>query len=323
MFRTTSLISLAIVHACALSFMCSAFAQDCDECAVAAYLQSGFTPDADQHAAFQLNYRYRHEAYSGSSKQSGAPDEKVADSNFNVFYSARVLEPLFLDINLPITSKAYTERPNNTYDSDRESSLGDMSLLMTLQPYAEADKQGAVDWRVRAGAKLPTGDSDRLNSFSLAEVGANGDSNVYSYDHAIGSGSFDWIVGSSFFLRDDRFVGIADAQYIGRTTGENDFRFGDKMTAHVTPGYVFFQRNKDIFAFLVDSSFTFVGEADMSGATVPNTGESSFYMGPRILATFNDKFSSYVGVSLPVYHDMTGTQLAADYQIIASVMGAF
>jgi hypothetical protein len=234
-----------------------------------------------------------------------------------------VLEPLFLDVNLPFTSKAYTERPNNTYDSDRETSLGDMSLLITLQPYAEADRYGSVDWRIRAGAKLPTGDADQLNSYTLAETINNGGSNVYSFDHAIGSGSFDWILGSSLFLRDDRFVGIADAQYIGRTTGENDFRFGDKVTAHVTPGYVFFQRGKDIFVFLVDSSYTFVGEADSSGSKVPNTGESSFYMGPRVLATFNDVFSTYVGVSLPLYHDMTGTQLATDYQIIASVMGAF
>lgn len=323
MRHITSFLALVIAQACTLVFTCSAFAQDCDECAVAAYLQSGFTPEADQHAAFQMNYRYRHKAYSENSKQTGAPDEKIADSNFNVFYSARVLEPLFIDVNLPVTSKAYTERPNNTYESDRDNALGDMSLLMTLQPYAEADKYGAVDWRVRAGGKLPTGDSDRLNSFSLADATSNGGSNVYSYDRAIGSGSFDWIVGSSFFLREDRFVGIADVQYIGRTAGENDFRFGDKVTAHITPGYVFFQRNKDIFAFLVDSSYTFVGEADISGATVPNTGESSFYMGPRILATFNDRFSTYVGVSLPLYHDMQGTQLATDYQIIASVMGAF
>ncbi len=323
MHRTTLLLSFALSCVSALTFIARAEAQDCDECAVAAYLQSGCTPEADQHAAFQFNYRYRHEAYTGNSKQSGAPDEKVADSNFNLFYSARVLEPLFIDVNVPFTSKAYTERPNNTYDSDRETALGDMSLLMTLQPYAEADQYGSIDWRIRAGVKLPTGDADRLNSFSLSQTTNNGGSNIYSYDRAVGSGSFDWIVGSSIFVRDDRFVGIADAQYIGRTSGENEFRFGDKISTHVAPGFVFFQRGRDTFVFLVDSSYTFAGEADLSGSTVPNTGESSFYMGPRILATFNDVFSTYVGVSLPLYHDMTGTQLAADYQIIASVMGAF
>jgi hypothetical protein len=298
-------------------------AQDCDECAVASYLQSGFTPDAEQHAAFQFNYRYRHEAYNGNSKENDAPDEKLADSIFNLFYSARVLEPLFLDVNLPFTSKAYTERPDNTYASDRDTALGDMSMLMTLQPYAMADKYGTADWRVRAGVKLPTGDADQLNNYNAVQAIDNGGSNIYSYDRAIGSGSLDWIVGSSFFLREDRFLGFADAQYIGRSTGENDFRFGDKVTVHVTPGYVFFERAKNSFAFLVDSSYTFVGESDFDGTEVPTTGESSFYMGPRVLATFNKTLSAYVGASLPLYHDMNGTQLATDYQVIASIMGAF
>jgi hypothetical protein len=318
-----SFLLISIVWVCGSTGVRAVSAQECDECVVASYLQSGLTPRADQHAAFQFNYRYRHEAYTGSEKNTDVPDEKVADSNFNLFYSARVLEPLFLDVNLPFTSKAYTQRPDNTYDSDRETALGDMSVLLTLQTYAEADEVGIVDWRVRAGAKLPTGDSDKLNSYSPAQTLNNGGSNVYSYDHTIGSGSFDWIVGSSLFLKEDRFLGFADAQYIGRTTGENDFRFGDKVSVHVTPGYLFFERGKNTFAFLVDSSYIFIAEGDFDGRTVPNTGESSFYLGPSILANFNDIVSGYVGVSLPLYHDMTGTQLATDYQIVASVMGAF
>jgi len=305
-----------------VSLLSSSQAQDCDDCVVASYLQSGFTPAAQQHAAFQFNYRYRHEPYQGDSKQGNEPDEKVADSTFNFFYSARVLEPLFIDVNIPFTSQAYTLRPDNTYQSDRDTALSDMSLLATLQPVAESDKTGAIDWRIRAGVKLPTGDTGKLDSFTLGETLNNGGSNVYSYDRSFGSGSFDWIAGSSVFLREDQFIGIADLQYIGRTTGENDFRFGDKATLHITPGLVFYTHGKDTFVLLLDTTYTFVGESDFDGTTVQNTGESSLYLGPRILATFNDTFSSYVGVSLPLYHDMQGTQLATDYRIIASIMGA-
>jgi hypothetical protein len=124
------------------------------------------------------------------------------------------------------------------------------------------------------------------------------------------------------FVREDRFVGIADLQYIGRTTGDNSFRFGDRATVHLNPGFVFYTRGKDTFVLLLDTSYTFVSESEFEGATVANTGENSFYMGPRILATFNDTFSTYIGVSLPIYHDMQGTQLATDYRIIASIMGA-
>jgi hypothetical protein len=311
---------LAALSAATLIGLKTADAQDCDQCAVSSYMQQGFLPNVEHHAAFQFDYGYRHHTYQGSSKDTGAPDEKVANTLLNLFYSHRIADRFFIDANLPFVSSAYTLRPNNTFESDRDSALGDMSLLVTGQPYLWVRGETSVDWRIRAGVKLPTGDSKQLKNYTADQAIILNDSSVYSYDRAAGSGSTDWIVGSSIFLREDRLVGFGDVQYIGRTEGENSFQYGDKVTLHLSPGYVFYLRARNSFSILADSSYVFSDNSTFEGSTVRSSGESSWYLGPRILATFGEKLSAMVGVGIPIYHDMNGRQLANDYRITAGIM---
>jgi hypothetical protein len=41
------------------------------------------------------------------------------------------------------------------------------------------------------------------------------------------------------------------------------------------------------------------------------------------MGNFQDRVMATVGVSLPLYQSVEGTQLASDYQILASVMTGF
>jgi hypothetical protein len=299
----------------------TAAAQECDECLVASYVQSGFLPDSSGHAAFQFHYRYRHTPYQGSSSQSDAPDEKVADTVLNLFYSYPLIDRVFLDVNLPVVSQAYTERPENSYSSGRDSGLGDMSLVVNTQPFLWVRDVYSIDWRMRGGVKLPTGDSGELSAVQARPPST--DSLVYPYDRALGSGSFDWILGSSLFLREDRWVGFGDAQFIGRTTGSDKFRAGDMVTVHLAPGYVFFQRAKDTVAVLLDSSLVFVDKSSVDSEAIANSGETTLSVGPRVQATLRDTFSALIGVSLPVFQDRGGRQLGTDYTVVGSLMVGF
>lgn len=319
----TTALSLGSVYAR------GAVAQDCDRCVAANYLQSALLHDTPHHLGMQLDYDYRHTMLTGSSDTPNAADEKVATTTINVFYSHELTEGTTLDLNVPVASRAYTARPNFTYDSGRDTGLGDLSLVLTQQLFAGALDRKLVDWRMRAGVKLPTGDSSELKNYPDGIVQPNPDgpvyptSALYPYDRALGSGSVDWIVGSSYVVRYEEFFGLIDAQYIGRTAGENDFTFGNTVTVHVTPGYIFSYARGNEFSVLFDAAYRFDGQADYDGSTVADSGQSAFALGPRLMGNFQGHVIASVGVNIPLYQSVEGTQLASDYQILASVMTGF
>jgi hypothetical protein len=320
-------LCFTILTACALVPL--AHSQDCASCVTNSYLQSGLLPDYTLHAAAQFDYRYRHDTLNGSSKAENAADEKIADSTFNAYFSQPLFNRTSLDVNLPLVSRAYTQRPAGTYESGRDTQLGDMSLALVVQPYWGVRGNKTVDWRVRGGVKLPTGDSGELKNLpatlasSSNSASSTPQSAVYAYDRAIGSGSADWIIGSSYVVRYEKYFGIVDAQYIGRTTGENDFRYGDKVTTHVSPGYIFHQFDKDLFAVMLDAAYEFVNQAEYNGSTVENSGQTQFSLGPKLFATFAEHLSATIGIDIPVYRTVEGTQLATNYQLTTSIMYGF
>lgn len=304
-------------------------AQDCDRCVATNYLQSGLLHEQPNHAGLQLSYDYRHTMLTGSSDTPNAADEKVASTLVNLYYSQRLVEGTTLDIYLPFESKAYTERPNYTYDSGRDSGLGDISLVATQQLFHGVAERRLVDWRARAGVKLPTGDASQLDNYPPQAVPPRGDgrvyptSGIYPYDRAIGSGSVDWIVGSSYVARYEDFFGVVDGQFIGRTAGENDFTRGNTVTVHVTPGYIFSYARGNQFSLMLDAAYRYDAQSEYDGTTVDNSGQTAFLMGPQVMGNFQGRLLATVGVSLPLYQSVEGTQLASDYQILASVMTGF
>jgi|GEM_PF-2450148 len=304
-------------------------AQDCDRCVATTYLQSAFLHEVPNHVGLQLSYDYRHTMLTGSSDTSNAADEKVATTLVNLYYSQGLVEGTTLDLYLPFESKAYTARPDFTYDSGRDSGLGDMSLVLTQQLFQGVRDRKMVDWRVRAGVQLPTGDASQLKDYNGATSRPRSDgpvyptSALYPYDRALGSGAVDWIIGSSYVVRYEEFFGLIDGQFIGRTAGENDFTFGNTATVHITPGYIFSYARGNEFSILLDAAYRYDAQSDFDGATVADSGQSAFTMGPQVMANFQGKGVATVGVGIPVYQTVEGTQLASDYQITASIMTGF
>ena len=319
----------AVVAAINCLLCLNAEAQDCDRCVATTYLQSAFLHEVSNHVGLQLSYDYRHTMLTGSSDTPNAADEKVATTLVNLYYSQGLFEGTTLDLYLPFESKAYTARPDFTYDSGRDSGLGDINLVLTQQLFQGARDRKMVDWRVRAGVKLPTGDASQLKDYTGATPPSRSDGRVYPtsalypYDRALGSGSVDWIVGSSYVVRYEEFFGLADAQFIGRTAGENDFTFGSTATVHMTPGYIFSYARGNEFSILLDAAYRYDGQADFDGSTVADSGQSAFTMGPQLMGNFQGNTVATVGVNIPIYQTVEGTQLASDYQIMASIMTGF
>ena len=112
MLKTNPLgIIAAVIVLLVMSMPQPGWAQECDRCSLAGYLQSAMAPGATHHVAFQLDYTYRSDAFEGSSQVDDAPDEKVADTVFNLFYTVSLFENFALDFNLPMVSRALLRPP--------------------------------------------------------------------------------------------------------------------------------------------------------------------------------------------------------------------
>ena len=87
------------------------------------------------------------------------------------------------------------------------------------------------------GVEFPTGDSGRLRQeHDEVEVPGAPPSGVHGNDLALGSGSFDAIVGGAANARWRRLFFSADVQYFIRTRGDFGYRFGNEVSVSGGPG---------------------------------------------------------------------------------------
>jgi len=115
--------------------------------------------------------------------------------------------------------------------------LGDIALLGRFIAFNKAEEEYTVSVSLLGGVEFPTGDSDRLRE-ERDEVEAPGapPSGVHGNDLALGSGSFDAIVGAAASARWRRLLFSADVQYFIRTRGDFGYRFGNEVSVSGGPG---------------------------------------------------------------------------------------
>jgi hypothetical protein len=163
--------------------------------------------------------------------------------------------------------------------------------------------------------KFPTGDTGRLKEeFGEMEIPGAPPSGIHGHDLALGTGSFDGILGGQAALRYHNFFFQADSQFAWRGDGEHQYDFANDISWSGGPGYYFTRSHRAI----VGLQFVVSGEhKDLDrfrGAPVEDTGMTSLFLGPRIVASVG-KISAELGVDIPVLIDNTALQTVPDYRI--------
>ena len=229
-----------------------------------------------------------------------------------------------LQFNLPVVYRAFKRPEGFAIDRGTESGLGDVSLLAHLRAYRHETKKFTVNWNIIAGVKFPTGSSDRIKEeLSEIEVPGAPKSGIHGHDLALGTGSYDGIVGTGIFLRYQRAFLTANTQYAIRSTGDFDYRYANDLTWSGGPGvYLLLADNATVSVQLVVS-----GEHKkrdrFQGSVAADTGITSVYLGPQIKFTWSEKFSAEIGADLPVSIANTALQTVPDYRIRAGVTCRF
>jgi len=242
-----------------------------------------------------------------------------------VFVGYNFNEKIGLQFNTPIIYRWF-KRPNELggIQTGNEYGIGDVSLLGNFIPYMHESKKSTFRWTLTAGVKFPTGSSDRIaEEFNEVEDPVGPLSGVHGHDLALGSGSYDGIIGTSLFGRMHRWFANATVQYAIRSTGDFDYRYANDLTWAGGPGYFVVLNDHWTLTAQAIVSGEHKGLDRFQGEPAEDTGITSVYLGPQFNFTWEDKLGAFIGVDLPVLQDNTALQTVPDYRIRGGVTWHF
>jgi hypothetical protein len=257
------------------------------------------------------------------------PEGQFLNSSITQLVVSHTFEPgLSLQLNLPYVRRSFRRTRGHDLQTGTVSGLGDASLVARYMPVRQFEVDRALTWTLLAGLKMPTGSASFLaeegqEEHHQEEEGEGGHrplapSAVHGHDLALGSGSWDVLLGTAFLVREGAFFLGGHAQYTVRTRGSFGYRYADDLQWSLGPG-LYFHREPDLLAGLqLNLSGDSKGKDDIQGVPVEDTGFQALYLGPQFTVTGLD-LSAQVGVELPLRVDNSSLQITPDYRLKAAL----
>lgn len=318
----------------------------CDICGV--YTPSlDLTPDQLYTWHVSVAERFTHYGtIQENGHEIGNPLDQHLDSSITQFVVGTSLldDRLGVQVNVPYIYRSYARAGHHIIEHGDEEGIGDLTLLASFvlfrtddtvevgMPSAKGAKNVApvvVDpdfsgsFSLKAGLKFPTGDSGRIQEeFHEHEHEGFPSSGVHGHDLALGSGSWDGVVGAEAYLRHKNLFFTADIQYAIRSTGDFDYRYANDLIWEFGPGVYFLRDHSRTLALQALVSGESKGLDTFQGESAEDTGVTFWFVGPRLTASLG-RWSADAGIDLPISLENTSLQSVPDYRIHASVTFRF
>jgi hypothetical protein len=261
-------------------------------------------------------------------KVSNEAGQQMNSSITQLMIGYNVHERLGIQLNLPVIHRSFKRAEDLEIHRGTVSGIGEMSLLGRACLYRNDDKNLTVAWNFLGGVKLPTGESDRLQE-EVDEVTApplspgGVESGIHGHDLALGSGSVDYIVGTSLFARYKRAFVSASVQYAIRTKGDFDYRYANDLIWSGGPGVYLVLESEWTLSMQMNVSGEYKPRDTFQGDKAEDTGMKAVYLGPELSVSWQGKLSAEMGVDFSVDIENTALQLVPDYRAHAGVTWRF
>src|SRR5213595_1659486 len=267
------------------------------------------------------------------------PTGQRLDSSVTQFVIGyEINDRLAVQFNAPFIYRDFRRPEGFAIDEGNVSVIGDVSLLAkaVLWRFAstarrEFDVQGKNPVAIEhesdctcsivalAGLKFPTGDSSRLEEeFHEVEVPGAPESGIHGHDLTLGTGSYDGIFGEQMAIRYKNMFLETNVQFTARTEGSHDYRFADDLMWSGGPGYYLVRNPKTVLGLQFVASGEYKGRDRFRGQPADDTGISSVFLGPRVLAS-RGRWSAEAAVELPIFIHTTSLQAVPDYRLRGAI----
>ncbi len=154
---------------------------------------------------------------------------------------------------------------------------------------------------------------------------AHGDEGLGVHDHdlALGSGSFDGILGLAGFWGRHRLFATLDLQYALRREGDHHYRFANDLTWSLNPGYYSLLDHHRSLGLGLGLSGEIKGEDEVHGASAEDTALTAVYLGPTLSFSRGDHLAADAALELPLVQDNAAFQVVPSYRLKLGVTGRF
>ena len=244
-----------------------------------------------------------------------AGNGEYLDSSISQIYAGyNFNQTVGVQFNLPVIYRAYGDKAMRA----DEAGIGDASLTGNLRLFKQSFGDFTFVWTALGGIKFPTGDS--------APLAAPDDSlpaGLGGHDLALGSGSFDGLVGTGFSARWKRLFLAGQMQYGLRTRGDFQHRYANDWSWSGSLGYDVVLQDDYSLALEFTTSGESKGKDTFAGAPDEDSSETIVYAGPEISVTWRENLSAHAGADLPLSRANSGEQLLPDYRLHAAVTWRF
>jgi len=315
----------SLAAACCILALSGSPAGACDLCAVYRSLEAKSTNPGFNIGLFEQFTHF------GTMQQDGHkvdnPAGQSLDSSTTQFIVGYQFGEQFgLQLNIPYLHRSF-RRPTETgsIEHGTESGLGDLTLLGHYRAYRHVTEETIFVWDLVGGVKFPTGSSDRIKEELTETEPAPGvpESGIHGHDLALGSGSYDGVVGTGMFASWQRLFVSGALQYSIRSRGDFDYRYANDLSWHLKPGYYLWLSHQGSLGLEFLASGEVKGKDDLAGVTAEDTGMTSVFVGPELSFTWKERISAELGAEFPVVSDNTSLQLVPDYRVKAAVTWRF
>ena len=330
--RTTA---LALVVASALGLASPARA--CDVCAI-------YTATEMRESRVGLLVGVAEQyAHFGTLQQSGTE----VSNPFGQYLNSSITQLLFgytftprvgVQLNLPIIARSWRRPENGRAVDGSESGFGDMTLTTNVLAYHHVGPDSVLRLTVLGGLKFPTGNPDRLGEEAnegsdgaapafgapaTQHSGVGDESGIHGHDLALGSGSWDGIVGASGFWSWRRYYLQAYSQYAIRTTGSFDYRYANELVWAIGPGVYALLTHE--YTLGVQTAFTgeTKGNDTLAGVKTNDTGLTALYVSPGLTFTWTSALGANLAVDVPVVQHNTSLQAVVDWRLRGGITWRF
>jgi hypothetical protein len=314
-------------------------ASACDVCAVytATELREGRTGFrlgvSEQLSRFTTLQR-------GGEEVPNPAGERLTSAITQVWLGYNFTQRLGLQLNLPLISRTFRRVEGGRPADGDETGVGDLALVGQALPYSLVTERSVFRFSVLGGVKFPTGDSGRLAeelaephhaAASVASIepqhAGHHDgpheapqstglvSGIHGHDLALGSGSFDGIVGTQLFWSWQRLFATAGGQYAIRTEGDFQYQYANDLTWSAGPGVFALLTPTYTFAVQALTTGETKGNDEQAGVQTTDTAVTALYAGPALAFTWGTSLAVDVAADLPVIQHNTGLQIVPDFRI--------
>lgn len=229
-----------------------------------------------------------------------------------------------LQFNAPIIDRSFLRPEGLAMQHGTESGIGDVSLVGNYVLYRHRTELTTLTWNALAGVKFPTGNTSRIKEeFSEVTIPGAPESGIHGHDLTLGSGSYDGIVGTSFYGRYERAFFSAAVQYDIRSEGDYHYRFANDLTWSGGPGWLLILSEDYTLSLQANISGETKGRDTFNGERAGDTGITAVYAGPEFSFTWHETMAAELGADIPVSIDNTAFQVVPDYRIRAAVTWRF